>query len=217
MNKIKIEIGQRATFKNGASFIHSNKSFDLTALIGGSPYFVSIVTLKKGSEIVKNTFAILMEGVIEKRGGKGEATFTPIRQTGSGKYAKYGKDHTKEILEAIELFKEAIKGHGIRVIVKCGNDSPRGGKLGEYIKVTTFETKKAKLARIQKALDSGDYEIWGVKNNVTSQITPDQIEEDGEAVHDWYYLERSGGAGAFGQVERISASDDEMNEILWNR
>lgn len=82
MNKIKIEIGQRATFKNGASFIHENKSFDLTALIGGSPYFVSIVTLKKGSEVVKNTFSRLMEGLIEKRGGKDEATFTPIRQTG---------------------------------------------------------------------------------------------------------------------------------------
>lgn len=217
MNKIKIEIGQRATFKNGASFIHNNKAFDITALVGGSPYFVSIVTLKKGSDVVKNTFARLMEGLIEKRGGKDEATFTPIRQTGRGQYAKYGKDHTKEILEAIELFKEAIKGHGIRVMVKCGNESPRGGKLGEYIKVTTFETKTAKLDRIKKAIDSGEYEIWGFKSNVASKITPDQIEEDGEAVHDYYYMERSGGAGAFGQIERITASDDEMNKIIWNR
>ena len=217
MKKTKIEIGQRATFKNGSSFIHNSKNFDVTALIGGSPYFVSIVTLKKGSEVVKSTFARLMEGLIEKRGGKDEATFTPIRQTGRGQYAKYSKDHTKEILEAIELFKEAIKGHGIRVVAKCGNESPRGGKLGEYIKVTTFETKKAKIERIQKALDSGEYEIWGFKSNVASQITTDQLEEDGEAVHDYYYLERSGGTGSFGQIERISASDDEMNEILWNR
>ena len=70
MNKIKIKNGQRATFKNGASFIHNNKTFDITVIVGGSPYFVSIVTLKKGSEVVKNTFSRLMEGLIEKRGGK---------------------------------------------------------------------------------------------------------------------------------------------------
>lgn len=217
MNKIKIEIGQRATFKNGSSFIHNNKAFGITSLVGGSPCFVSIVTLKKGSEVVKNTFARLMEGLIEKRGGKDEATFTPIRQTGRGQYAKYGKDHTKEILEAIELFKEAIKGHGIRVIVKCGNESPRGGKLGEYIKVTTFETKTAKLARIKKAIDSGEYEICGFKSDVAYKITPEQIEEYGESAHDYYYMERSGGAGALGQKEIITASDDEMNQIVWNR
>ena len=217
MNKIKIKNGQRATFKNGASFIHNNKTFDITVIVGGSPYFVSIVTLKKGSEVVKNTFSRLMEGLIEKRGGKDEATFTPIRQTGRGQYSKYGKDHTKEILEAIELFKEAIKGHGIRVMVKCGNESPRGGKLGEYIKVTTFETKKAKLDRTKKAIDGGEDEIWGFKGNVASQITPEQIEEDGESVYDYYYLKRSGGAGEFGQADIITASDDEMNQIIWNR
>lgn len=217
MNKIKIEIGQRATFKNGASFIHNNKSFGITSLVGGSPCFVSIVTLKKGSEVVKRTFARLMEGLIEKRGGKDEATFTPIRQTGRGQYAKYGKDHTKEIMQAIELFKEAIKGHGIRVMVKCGNESPRGGKLGEYIKVTTFETKTAKLDRIKKAIDSGEYKIWAFKSNVASQITPEQIEEDGESAHDYYYLERSKGATSLCQIERITATDDEMNQIIWNR
>lgn len=165
MGENKIEIGQRATFKNGASFIRNNKNFDATAPIGGSPRFASIAALKKGPGVVKSAFARLMEGPIEKRGGKGEATFAPMRQTGRGQCAKCGKGRAKEMLEAIELSKEAIKGRGIRAMAKRGNESPRGGKPGECAKAAAFEAKTAKTARIKKALDGGECRIFGSKGN----------------------------------------------------
>ena len=159
MKEIKIENGQLATFKNGVSFVHENKTFDLVEIVGGSPYLVSIVTLKRGSETTKRTFSRLMENLIKTKGEKFEVTFYPIQQVGKGKYSKYGKDHSKEIMEGIELFKEVIKGHGIRTTVKRGNDSPRGGQLGEFIKVSVLETEKRKTERISEEVKNGEYVV----------------------------------------------------------
>ena len=52
--------------------------------------------------------------------------FRPIGITGSLRYAKYTVDHTDDILNA-------CKALGLKYEV--GNDAPRGGKTGKFIKV----------------------------------------------------------------------------------
>lgn len=61
--------------------------------------------------------------------------------TGSGKYSKYSVDHT---LDNARYFDR----HGCTVV--AGNDSPRGGKLGDYIRITTRCHPKLKSERYIK-------------------------------------------------------------------
>lgn len=164
MNKIKIEIGQLATFSNGVAFTHENKLFNLYE-VENRYGKVAEVELKKGTAETKTAFKWLLEGLIEKGGysefNKTVKYFRPIKQSGMGQYSKYSKDHTKDYLEAVRILKEVVKGHGVRVEVQEGNDAPKGGKLGDYIKVTAYETKKARLGRIQKEAEKGEYIIIG--------------------------------------------------------
>jgi len=51
----------------------------------------------------------------------------PCRVTGSGSYIK-NVDHTKDITEGLKL---------LRLKIEEGNDAPRGGKPGNYIKILT--------------------------------------------------------------------------------
>lgn len=54
----------------------------------------------------------------------------PIWQSGSGRYARYSDDHTKEYCEYIK---------SLGYTYELGNDAPKGGKLGDYIKVIVKE------------------------------------------------------------------------------
>ena len=51
----------------------------------------------------------------------------PINASGSYSYSRYTVDHTAEIIAD-------LVGLGIpRKQIKCGNDAPRGGKLGDFV------------------------------------------------------------------------------------
>lgn len=52
--------------------------------------------------------------------------FRPVGVTGSLRYAKYTVDHTDNILNACELMGYEYE---------TGNDAPKGGKTGNFIKV----------------------------------------------------------------------------------
>lgn len=61
-----------------------------------------------------------------KEKGSCYVVFRPVGITGSKRYAKYTVDHTDDIVNACELL-----GLGY----ETGNDAPKGGKLGKFIKV----------------------------------------------------------------------------------
>lgn len=52
--------------------------------------------------------------------------FRPVGVTGSLRYAKYTVDHTDDIIAACD-----VMGYEY----ETGNDAPKGGKTGKYIKV----------------------------------------------------------------------------------
>ena len=208
MGKTKIEIGQRATFSNGVAFTHESKLFNLYA-VEYRHGMVSEVELKKGTAETKNAFKWLLEGLIEKGGcsehNKAVEYFRPIKQSGRGQYAKYTKDHTSDYLEAVKVLREVVKRHGVRVEVQKGNDAPKGGKLGNYIKVTAYETSKARIARIQKAINSGDYVIFGYSGNHADILDRERISIMN---YDNCVLSRTSDS------ERICATMEEMNEAM---
>lgn len=52
--------------------------------------------------------------------------FRPIGTTGSNRYARYTVDHTDDIINACKA---------LGLVYEIGNDAPKGGKLGKFLKV----------------------------------------------------------------------------------
>lgn len=83
-----------------------------------------IKTYNYGTPRSKKEVLKALESYKEKR--PCYVVFRPVGVTGSLRYAKYTVDHSDDIIAACEL---------LGYEYETGNDAPRGGKTGKYIKV----------------------------------------------------------------------------------
>lgn len=73
-------------------------------------------------------FKQMINNEIEKevKHGNNHAMLRPITTVGSNRYSQYSRDHTDEYTKYLD---------SLKLKYEIGNDSPRGGQLGKFIRI----------------------------------------------------------------------------------
>lgn len=73
-------------------------------------------------------FKVMINNEIETevKIGRAYAMLRPITTVGSNRYSQYSRDHTEEYTKYLD---------SLKLKYEIGNDSPRGGQLGKFIRI----------------------------------------------------------------------------------